>query len=62
MLKNKIQCDEVSFRNDRYTVFKKFRRKLNGTDYFDKHMVNIPVGWWLDLNEIKNITKVVNDY
>ena len=62
MKKNKIQCDEVSFRNDKYTVFKKFRKKLNGTDYFDSHMMNIPVGWWLSMQDIKMIKNIINKY
>ena len=62
MEKHKIQCDEVSFRNDRYTIFKKFRIKLSGTDYFDKHMINIPVGWWLTLNDVKKIVRIANNY
>ena len=62
MKKNNIQSDEVSFRNDRYSVFKKFRKKLIGTDYFDKHMVNIPTGWWVTKKETKYIVKIINRY
>ena len=62
MKKNKIECDEVSFRNDRYTVFKKYRKKLIGTDYFNNHMLNIPTGWWVSKKEAKYIVEKINKY
>jgi dTDP-4-amino-4,6-dideoxygalactose transaminase len=62
MFQNNIQCDEISFRNDRYSVFKKFKKKLPGTNYFDKHMVNIPVGWWLSRNDRLKIVNIINKY
>lgn len=62
LFKNNIACDEVSFRNDRYSIFKKYKRKLPGVDYFDKHMVNIPVGWWLKKKELIHIVKILNKY
>lgn len=61
--KKGIRCDEVSFRNDKYTIFKKYKRTpLPGTDYFDKHMINIPVGWWIDNKQIKYIANKINEY
>ena len=62
MRKHKIECDEVSFRNDRYSVFKKFRKELKGTDYFNNHMLNIPTGWWVSKNEAKYIVEKINKY
>ena len=61
--KKGIRCDEVSFRNDKYTIFKKYKRSpLPGTDYFDKHMINIPVGWWINSKQIKYIANKINEY
>mgnify|MGYP001216839850 FL=1 len=61
--KKGIRCDEVSFRNDKYTIFKKYKRSpLPGTDYFDKHMINIPVGWWINNKQIKYIANKINEY
>ena len=58
-----IETDEVHVRNDKYTVFKKFKKKfLKGTDIIDKHLLNIPVGWWLSKKDIRYITKVINSY
>ncbi len=62
MKMNKIECDEVSFRNDRYSIFKKYRKKLKGTDYFNKHMLNIPTGWWVSKKEAKYIVEKINKY
>jgi dTDP-4-amino-4,6-dideoxygalactose transaminase len=61
--KFKIESDEISFRNDRYTVFKKYKNHRSpGLDYFSKHMINIPVGWWVSKKSIKKIVKIVNNY
>ena len=35
---------------------------LKGMDYIEKFMINIPVGWWLNKNDIKNIVKIINSY
>lgn len=60
---NEIASDVVHVRNDRYTVFEKFRNKnLPGTDYFCSRMINIPVGWWLSDTDIEKVINVVNDY
>lgn len=63
MHKNRISCDEVTYRNDKYTILKKVdNSKLPGLEYFAKHMVNIPVGWWLTEKEKKHIVDVTNSY
>jgi perosamine synthetase len=63
MLKD-ISCDEVHFRNDKYSVFKKHRpkNKLPGMDFLQEHMINIPVGWWLSKQDITYIVKCLNKY
>lgn len=61
--KNKIECDEISFRNDRYSIFKKYKNYQSpGLDDFDKHMVNIPVGWWISYKDTQRIVKIINEY
>ncbi len=63
LLKYNIRSDELSFRNDTYTVFKKFKKdKLVNTRYFDKHMINIPCGWWLNNKDLEHIIETVNSY
>ena len=61
--KHNIECDEISFRNDRYSVFEKYKNpNTPGLDDFDKHMVNIPVGWWVSKKNLKKIVEIVNKY
>lgn len=64
LLLNKIACDEVHFRNDKYSVFKKFKpkKKLYGMDFLEKKMLNIPVGWWLTKKQLNYIVKIINQY
>ena len=58
-----IECDEISFRNDKYSVFKKIKiQETRGLKYIDRHLINIPVGPWLTLKKIKYITKIINQY
>ena len=63
LLKNKIRSDELSFRNDTYSVFKKFKKdKLTNTKFFHNHMINIPCGWWINSKDLDHIINVVNAY
>lgn len=63
MNKYDIACDSVHVRNDTYSVFKEFDRySLSGVDEFTKHMINIPVGWWLADNEKYHIIESINKY
>ena len=60
---NGIASDVVHVRNDRYSVFKDYRRDdLPGCDYFCSRMINIPVGWWLTEDDVSHIVKTVNSY
>ncbi len=59
---NGIVSDVVHVRNDKYSVFEKFKVKLPGVDYFCSRHINIPVGWWLTEEEKKYIVDVVNKY
>ena len=58
---NKIQCDEVSFRNDKYTVFKNLEKNSMALIILT-HMINIPVGWWLSIKDVKMIKNIINQY
>ena len=64
LLFKNIMCDEVHYRNDKYSIFKKFKpkRKLEGMNYLEKKMLNIPVGWWVDKKKLKYITQIINEY
>ena len=61
--KNLIRSDELSFRNDTYSIFKKYKKdNLINTNYFHKHMINIPCGWWVSKKELRYIIETVNSY
>lgn len=58
-----IATDTVHVRNDRYSVFKQFRRDdLPGVDDFCSRMINIPVGWWLSDEDVQHIIRSVNEF
>lgn len=63
LAKNGIASDVVHVRNDRYSVFKDFKRQdLHGTEEFCNKMINIPVGWWLSDADLDKIIDTVNNY
>ena len=63
MNKHNIACDTVHVRNDTYSVFKEFDQySLPGVDEFTKHMINVPVGWWLSDYEKEKIITEINSY
>ena len=63
LFENKITSDVVHVRNDKYSVFDKFKHvKLPGADYFCQKMINIPVGWWLSPQDVTYIVDVINKY
>ncbi len=63
LLEKGIASDVVHVRNDRYSVFSDYvSDSLPGCDYFCSRMINIPVGWWLEENQLRYISDVVNQY
>ncbi len=59
--KNKVQCFQVHPRNDKYSIFRKFRKKLPNLDKFSKREINIPCGWWLTKNDRVKIIKLIKE-
>ena len=59
--KNNIQCFQVHPRNDKYTIFKRFRKRLYNLDNFSKREINIPCGWWLSKNDREKIVKLIKE-
>lgn len=57
-----IATDIVHVRNDKYSVFQKFRRSLPGVDFFESRLTHIPVGWWLSEDDLNYIIECVNKY
>lgn len=64
LLENGIASDVVHVRNDTYTVCKPYSslEPLKGVEEFCNTMLCIPVGWWLNQEELEKIVKVINDY
>lgn len=60
---NNISSSPVHYRNDSYDCTIQFSEgDLVGVDQFHKKQVSIPVGWWLNEQEIQHIISVIKKY
>jgi len=59
--KGGIASDVVHPRNDTYSTFRKFKKKLLGVDYYAARELSLPCGWWVSKNDIKNIVKIIKN-
>lgn len=57
-----IMASQVHRRNDTHPVTAPFKIALPGVDEFSKHMVCIPVGWWVGDKEREYISNIVSNY
>jgi dTDP-4-amino-4,6-dideoxygalactose transaminase len=57
-----IQSDVVHVRNDNYSVFKQFKLDLEGLNYFNRCLLNIPVGWWLSEKDLEKTVDSINKF
>jgi perosamine synthetase len=57
---NGITASPLHLRNDRHTIFKTAKGSLPNLDIFYESFVHIPCGWWLNDNDLKKITSVIN--
>jgi dTDP-4-amino-4,6-dideoxygalactose transaminase len=57
-----VNVSPVHARNDTKTVFSDYKAVLPGVDFFDKHQVNIPVGWWLSEKDLSTIIDMVRSF
>jgi perosamine synthetase len=62
MNRKKIATNVVHVRNDQYSVFNKYKKKLPGVDSFCSRMINIPCGWWLSDDDKKRIMEALASY
>lgn len=46
-------------RNDVYSIFKKFKRKLPGVDYYAARELSLPCGWWVSDKDIQKVVNVI---
>ena len=57
-----VMASQVHRRNDTHPVTKKFKRLVPNVDFFTKHMVCIPVGWWVTKEQREYIVDLVKQY
>jgi len=55
-----IGAGVVHIPNHIYTCFKSSKADLPETDYFSRHQISLPCGWWLSTDDIKLIAKTLN--
>lgn len=57
-----VMASQVHRRNDNHPITKPFITALPGVDEFTKHMVCIPVGWWVTKKDREYIVETVKAY
>ena len=66
MAERGIETSRVHRRNDEHPAFRAAcvnpDDRLPGVDYFDRHQVSIPVGWWLSRSERDRVAEAVRDW
>jgi len=60
MDENNIMVSQVHNRNDKNTCVKQYICDLPNLDKFEKEMICIPVGWWLDKEDLDKIINIIN--
>ena len=56
-----VMTSQVHNRNDINSCVKDYEESLPNLDILEKELVCIPVGWWLECNDLEFIVKVIND-
>ena len=60
MAENNIVVSQVHARNDKHTMFKKFKcNNLPGVDYFSKRQCSIPIGFWVTQEDAEYIVETI---
>jgi dTDP-4-amino-4,6-dideoxygalactose transaminase len=59
MKENGIQTSIVHQRNDLHSLYSKSKTELPNLDVFYKSMINIPVGWWLNSEDLEFIVSTI---
>ena len=57
-----ITCSQVHQRNDVHTCFQEFMSELPILDEFEKKIVCLPVGWWLEEKDILYICDQIRSF
>lgn len=57
-----IEASPVHWRNDNYTIFNRFcPDRLEGVDLWDEHMVCLPIGHWLDDDDVGHVIETIRN-
>ena len=62
MKQNNIMVSQVHQRNDVHSCFKEFKLSLPNLDYIEKHIICIPVGWWLSNKDREHVVSACNSF
>lgn len=54
-----IGAGVVHIPNHNYTCFDKSKTELPETEYFSKHQISLPCGWWLTAADVKHIAQTL---
>jgi dTDP-4-amino-4,6-dideoxygalactose transaminase len=57
-----VETNRVHGRNDTHPAYRFPNGPLPGTGYYDAHHVAIPVGWWLDANDLARVVEAVKEW
>lgn len=57
-----IVASQVHKRNDGHSCLKDYVSHLPKLDWFEKQLVCIPIGWWIDDDKMKYIVECVNEF
>ena len=59
MEENGIMASQLHHRSDTHSIFNESKRDLPNMEYWDKHFVHIPCGWWVSEEERQRIVDVI---
>ena len=54
-----IVASQLHHRSDTHSIFAESRRNLPNMEYWDKHFVHIPCGWWVSNEDRERIVDVI---
>lgn len=54
-----VMASQLHHRSDTHSIFNKSKRELPNMEYWDKHFVHIPCGWWVSNEDRERIVDVI---
>ena len=62
MKEKNIMCSQVHQRNDVHSCLKEYKEELPNIDIIEKHLLCIPVGWWITKKDREYIVKCIKEF